>query len=124
MDGRRATTPWTRRLTVAAMVLAAGLAVLDVVAAQAFNTARGTLNGVPYQMLFFPALVLGLGAAGDRTRPAPSRTRSRSSTPAYGALEPANGVPSSTTMCPTSTVTCPRTAVPITRTGRPMNAAT
>lgn len=62
----RTPTAWTRRLTVAAMLLAAALASLDVMAAvQAFASPRGTLNGVPYQMLCFMALVLGLGATGD-----------------------------------------------------------
>ena len=62
----RPATPWTRGLTMTGMLLATGLALLDIFAGvTAFNTPRGTLNGVPYQMLFFLATVLGLAAAGD-----------------------------------------------------------
>jgi hypothetical protein len=62
----RPASPWTRGLTMAGMVLATGLAVLDIATGiTAFRHPRGTLNGVPYPMYFFLAIVLGLAAAGD-----------------------------------------------------------
>ena len=57
---------WTRRINVAALAVAAGLAVLDIMAGvKAFNSPRGLLNGVPFQMLFFLATVMILAAVGD-----------------------------------------------------------
>lgn len=62
----RPESAWTRGLTIAGMLLAASAAVLDVFAGvTAFNRPRGMLDGVPYQMLFFLATVLGLAALGD-----------------------------------------------------------
>jgi len=57
---------WTRRINVAALAVAAGLAFLDIMAGvKAFNSPRGLLNGVPFQMLFFLATVMILAAVGD-----------------------------------------------------------
>ena len=57
---------WTRRINVAALAVAVGLALLDIVAGvEAFNSPRGLRNGVPFQMLFFLATVMILAAAGD-----------------------------------------------------------
>jgi len=56
----------TRRITVVALVVAVGLAVLDIVAGvQAFQSPGGWRNGAPFQMLFFLATVMSLAAAGD-----------------------------------------------------------
>src|SRR5437762_8022317 len=57
---------WTRRINVAALAVAAGLAFLDIMAGvKAFNSPRGLLNGVPFQMLFFLATILILAGIGD-----------------------------------------------------------
>jgi hypothetical protein len=62
----RPMSPWTRRINGAALAVAAGLALLDIVAGvKAFNSPRGFLNGVPFVMYFFLATVLLLAAAGD-----------------------------------------------------------
>ena len=56
----------TRRITVVALVVAVGLAFLDIVAGvQAFQSPGGWRNGAPFQMLFFLATVMILAAAGD-----------------------------------------------------------
>jgi asparagine N-glycosylation enzyme membrane subunit Stt3 len=56
----------TRRITVVALVVATGLAFLDIVAGvEAFNSPGGWRNGAPFQMLFFLATVMILAAAGD-----------------------------------------------------------
>jgi uncharacterized membrane protein len=62
----RPVSPWTRRINVAALALAVGLALLDILGGvKAFNSPRGVLNGVPFQMLFFIATVMILAAVGD-----------------------------------------------------------
>jgi uncharacterized membrane protein len=62
----RPVSPWTRRINVAALVLAVGLALLDILGGvKAFNSPRGVLNGVPFAMLFFIATIMILAAAGD-----------------------------------------------------------
>ena len=62
----RPASPWTSRINVAALAVAVGLALVDIMAGvKAFNSPRGFLNGVPYAMLFFLATVLILAAAGD-----------------------------------------------------------
>ena len=62
----RPVSPWTRRINVVALVVAVGLATLDIIAGvKAFNSPRGLLNGVPFQMLFFLATVMILAAMGD-----------------------------------------------------------
>jgi hypothetical protein len=62
----RPESPWTRRINLAALALAVGLASLDILGGvKAFNSPRGVLNGVPFLMLFFIATVMILAAAGD-----------------------------------------------------------
>jgi uncharacterized membrane protein len=62
----RPVSPWTRRINVAALALAVGLALLDILGGvKAFNSPRGVLNGVPFAMLFFIATVMILAAIGD-----------------------------------------------------------
>ena len=62
----RPVSPWTLRINVAALALAVGLALLDILGGvKAFNSPRGVLNGAPFQMLFFIAAVMILAAAGD-----------------------------------------------------------
>ena len=62
----RPMSPWTRRINVAALTVAVGLALLDIVGGvKAFNSPRGVLNDVPFLMFFFLATVMILAAAGD-----------------------------------------------------------
>jgi len=62
----RPMSPWARRINVAALVLVAGLASLDILGGvKAFNSPRGSLNGVPFAMFFFLATVMVLAAIGD-----------------------------------------------------------
>jgi len=62
----RPVSAWTRRINVAALAVALGLALLDIVGGvKAFNSPGGSLNGVPLPMLFFLATVMILAAAGD-----------------------------------------------------------
>jgi len=62
----RPVSAWTRRIKVAALAVALGLALLDIVGGvKAFNSPGGSLNGVPFPMLFFLATVMILAAAGD-----------------------------------------------------------
>ena len=62
----RPVSSWTRGINVAALPVAVGLALLDIVAGvEAFNSPGGFRNGVPFQMLFFLAAVLILAAMGD-----------------------------------------------------------
>jgi uncharacterized membrane protein len=62
----RPVSPWTRRINVAALTVAVGLALADIVGGvQAFNSPRGLLNGVPFVMLFFVGAVMIVAAAGD-----------------------------------------------------------
>jgi hypothetical protein len=62
----RPPSQWIRRISVAALGVAVGLALVDIMAGVvAFNSPRGSLNGVPFPMLFFLATVLILAAAGD-----------------------------------------------------------
>lgn len=57
---------WSRRINVAGVMVAVGLALVDIVGGvKAFNSPRGTLDGVPFFMFFFLATVLLLSAAGD-----------------------------------------------------------
>src|SRR5205085_3901045 len=61
----RPVSAWTRRSNVAALTVAVGLALVDIVAGvQAFNSPHGFLNGVPFLMFFFLATVLILPATG------------------------------------------------------------
>jgi hypothetical protein len=62
----RPVSPWTRRINVAALTVAVGLALVDIAAGvKAFNSPGGFLNGVPFLMLLFLATVMLLAAAGD-----------------------------------------------------------
>jgi uncharacterized membrane protein len=62
----RPVSPWTHRINVAALVLVAGLASLDILGGvKAFNSPRGSLNGVPFAMFFFLATIMILAALGD-----------------------------------------------------------
>ena len=62
----RPESPWIRRSHIAALLVAIGLALLDIVSGvKAFNSPRGSLDGVPFGMLFFLATILILAAAGD-----------------------------------------------------------
>jgi uncharacterized membrane protein len=62
----RPASPWTRRINVAALTVAVGLALIDIAGGvKAFNSPRGVLNGVPFLMFFFLAAVMFLEAPGD-----------------------------------------------------------
>ncbi len=62
----RPVSSWTRLINVAALTIAVGLALVDIVlGVKAFNSPRGFLNGVPFVMFSFIATVLFLAAAGD-----------------------------------------------------------
>jgi uncharacterized membrane protein len=62
----RPVSPWTHRINVAALVLVAGLVSLDILGGvKAFNSPRGSLNGVPFGMFFFLAIIMILAAIGD-----------------------------------------------------------
>jgi hypothetical protein len=62
----RPASPWTRRLDLTALMVAIGLTVFEItLGIQALNSPHGTLNGVPYFMLFFLATITTLAAAGD-----------------------------------------------------------
>jgi uncharacterized membrane protein len=62
----RPVSRWTRRVNVAALTVAVGLACVDILfGVKAFNSPRGVLNGAPFPMLFFIATVMALAAAGD-----------------------------------------------------------
>jgi hypothetical protein len=62
----RPPSQWIRRISVATLGVAVGLALVDIMAGVvAFNSPRGSLNGVPFPMLFFLATVLIMAAAGD-----------------------------------------------------------
>jgi uncharacterized membrane protein len=62
----RPVSRWTRPLNVAALTVAVVLATIDIMGGvKAFNSPRGSLNGVPFFMLFFLATVMILAAIGD-----------------------------------------------------------
>jgi len=62
----RAPSVWTKRLTVASFGVAIGLVVTDVVVAvTAYRHPRHMLNGVPFFMPVFLAVITALAAAGD-----------------------------------------------------------
>src|SRR5215510_1569551 len=62
----RPVSSWTRRIHVVTLIVAVGLALIDVAGGvKAFNSPRGVLNGVPFAMHFFIAGVMILAAAGD-----------------------------------------------------------
>jgi uncharacterized membrane protein len=62
----RPVSSWTLRTNVAALIVAVGLALVDIAGGvKAFNSPRGLLNGVPFVMHFFIAGVMILAAIGD-----------------------------------------------------------
>jgi hypothetical protein len=62
----RPASPWIMRINAGALAIALGVALSGIVrGVEAFNSPRGLLNGVPFQMHFFLATVLILSAAGD-----------------------------------------------------------
>jgi uncharacterized membrane protein len=62
----RPPSPWARRFTIVAMLVAIGMATLDIIGGvRAFRSPRGALGGVPFPMFFFLATVLLLAAFGD-----------------------------------------------------------
>ena len=62
----RPVSSWTRRFHGGALTVAVGLALLDVAGGvEAVKSPGGTLNGVPFPMLFFIATVMFLAAIGD-----------------------------------------------------------
>lgn len=62
----RPVSPWTRGINMAALMLVAGLALLDILGGvKAFNSPKGTLDGVPFAMFFFLATIMILAAIGD-----------------------------------------------------------
>src|SRR5262249_32337151 len=62
----RPVSAWTRGSNVAALIVAIGLALVDIAGGvKAFNSPRGVLNGVPFAMHLFLAAVMILAAAGD-----------------------------------------------------------
>jgi hypothetical protein len=62
----RPVTAWTRWVTVSALVVAVVLALGSMAKGfKAFGTPGGTLDGVPFFMLFFIGTVMAIAAAGD-----------------------------------------------------------
>jgi len=62
----RAASAWTRRLNAVALLVAIALALFEVgLGLKALASQDGTLNGVPFFMMFFLATVTTLAAAGD-----------------------------------------------------------
>jgi len=62
----RPATPWTRRINVAALAVALGVAFVNIVGGvMAFNSPRHGLNGVPFVMYFVIAAVMIFAATGD-----------------------------------------------------------
>src|SRR5205085_3602948 len=62
----RPVSSWTRRSNVAALIVAVGLALVDIAGGvKAFNSPRGLLNGVPFVMHFFIAGVIIMAATVD-----------------------------------------------------------
>jgi hypothetical protein len=57
---------WTRWVNGAALLVAVGLVLVDIgLGLKALGSPRGTINGVPFFMLFFLATIMTLAAAGD-----------------------------------------------------------
>lgn len=62
----RPATSWTRLINVVGLVIAIGLAILDLLGGvKALNSPRGWYSGAPYPMFFFLATIMLLSAAGD-----------------------------------------------------------
>src|SRR5262249_51657757 len=62
----RRASAWTRRLNLAALAVATALALTEIgLGFRALASPRGTINGVPFFMLFFLATITTMAAAGD-----------------------------------------------------------
>jgi uncharacterized membrane protein len=62
----RPVSAWTRRLNSAALLVAIALSLIEIgLGFKALASPGGTINGVPFFMLFFLATVTTLAAAGD-----------------------------------------------------------
>ena len=62
----RTVTPWTRWVNVGALIVAVVLALGSMEKGlRAYAAPGGTLNGVPFVMLFFIGMVMAIAAAGD-----------------------------------------------------------
>ncbi|MEO8505592.1 MAG: DUF2306 domain-containing protein [Acidobacteriota bacterium] len=62
----RPASPWSRPVQIAALAVATGLALIDVLGGvKAFNSPHRVLNGVPFVMHFVLATVMTLAAIGD-----------------------------------------------------------
>jgi hypothetical protein len=62
----RPTSSWTHRLDVVALIAAIGLALFEIsLGIRALASPRGTIDGVPFFMLFFLATITTVAAAGD-----------------------------------------------------------
>ena len=62
----RPASPWTRRINIAALTIPVTFAISDIIlGVKAFNSPQGSLNGVPFLMLFFLAAIMILAAIGD-----------------------------------------------------------
>jgi len=76
----RPASAWARRLNLAGLLVVIALSVIDIaLGCKALASPDGTINGVPFFMLFFMATITALAAAGDvrmlrlGTLPAPRR---------------------------------------------------
>ena len=62
----RPASAWTRRLNMGALAVAVALGLTELgLGVKAFASPRGTINGVPFFMLFFLAAITTAAAAGD-----------------------------------------------------------
>ena len=62
----RPESTWTRRINIAAIAVAAGLAIVMILGGvKAFNAPKRALDGVPFPMFFFLATITLLAAYGD-----------------------------------------------------------
>ena len=62
----RPVSAWTRRLDAGALVVALALALIEIgLGFKALASPHGTINGVPFFMLFFLATITMMAAAGD-----------------------------------------------------------
>jgi hypothetical protein len=62
----RPPSAWTRRLNLGALAVALGLAVFEIaLGIKALGNPHGTINGVPFFMLFFLATITTMALIGD-----------------------------------------------------------
>src|SRR5580700_546756 len=62
----RPASPWTRWLNRAGLLVVVTLSVIDIaLGLKALASPDGTINGVPFFMLFFMATILAMAAVGD-----------------------------------------------------------